>query len=88
VPYDGPEVREVDLDLIAITQAAWRDDRLLIGVAPAGERVAGRATSFRVQGLDDPSAWTIDGDAVMRTDGADAVVELTAQQAALAIRRT
>jgi hypothetical protein len=88
VPYDGPEVREVDLDVIAITQAAWLDDRLLVGVAPACERVDGQATSFRVRGLDDPSAWTIDGNAVMRTDGADTVVELTAQQAALAIRRT
>jgi hypothetical protein len=87
-PYDGPEIGAVDLDTLAITQADWIDDRLLIGVAAASERTHGRATTLRVRGLEDPSHWNIDGNATLRYDGDEVVVELRAEPAALTVQRT
>jgi hypothetical protein len=86
-PYDGPELCGVDLDTIAITQATWTGDRLLIGVAPASQETAGQATSLRVCGLDDPSRWTLDGDATLRADDADVIIDLRAQPSALTVSR-
>jgi hypothetical protein len=86
-PYDGPEVCGVDLDTIAITQASWTGDRLLIGVAAASRDAEGRPTSFRVHGLDDAASWTVDGDATLRSDGDQLVIELRAQPAALSLHR-
>ena len=86
-PYDGPELYAVDLDTLAITQAAWTDDRLLIGVAAASEQTHGGRTTLRVRGLADPSRWTIDGDATLRPDGDEVVVELRAEPAAITIHR-
>jgi hypothetical protein len=85
--YEGPEVVEVDLAVIAIAQAVWVDQRLLLAVAPASEPTTGRETSLRVVGLDEPSRWTIDDDATLRTDGHDVVVTLRAVPAALTITR-
>ena len=86
-PYEGPELCGVDLDTIAITQATWTDNRLLVGVAPASAQTAGRSTSLRVRGLEQLSEWTVDGDATLRGDGAEVVLELRAQPAALTIHR-
>jgi hypothetical protein len=84
-PYIGPELCDVDLDTIAITQATWTDDRLLIGVVEASRQTVGQPTRLRVRGLEHPSEWTIDGDAELRTDGADIVIEMRAQSAALTV---
>ena len=87
-PYDGPEVCGVDVDTVAITQAAWADNRLLIGVTPASASKNGVETSLRVRGLEQPSEWTIDGDATLQTDGADVVIRLRAREAALTLQRS
>lgn len=86
-PYDGPEVCGVDLDTIAITQASFTGDRLLIGVTAACAETDGRPTSFRVTGLDRAVSWIVEGDATLRSDGDDFVVELRASPAALSLRR-
>jgi hypothetical protein len=89
-PYDGPEVCGVDLDIVAITQAAWTDRRMFIGVAPASARTAGHVTTLHVRGLARPSEWRLDGgaNATLRTDGPDVVIELPAQAAALTVLRS
>lgn len=87
-PYDGPELCGVDLDTIAITQATWSENRLLIGIEAASERTTGRTTWLRVRGLEHPSEWTVDGSATVRTDGADIVVEVRARPTALTIARS
>lgn len=86
-PYSGPELRGVDLDTIAITQASWTGERLLIGVAAASGDAKSRPTSFRVRGLDRGASWVVDGDATLRSAGDEAIVELRAQPTALSIRR-
>jgi hypothetical protein len=87
-PYDGPELCGVDLDTIAITQATWSENRLLIGIEAASERTTGRTMWLRVRGLEHPSEWTVDGSATVRTDGADIVVEVRARPTALTIARS
>ncbi len=88
-PYEGPEVVDVDLDVIAITQAVCVDQRLLLAVAPASAATHGRETSLRVIGLGEPSRWTIDGGdgAALRTEGTDLVVTLRAVPTALTLSR-
>jgi len=87
-PYDGPELCGVDLDTIAITQASWTGERLLIGVAAASGEAEGRPTSFRVRGLDRASSWIAEGDATLGRDGDEVVVELRASPAALSVHRS
>jgi len=86
-PSVGPEVRGIDLDTVAVSQATWDGDRLLVGLAPASPRNDGQPTSFRVVGLDDAEAWGVDGPTEHHVDRRDLVVEVTASAVALTIRR-
>jgi hypothetical protein len=49
--YDGPEVHGIDLDAVAVTQATWDGEQLLVGLTPATPERAGEPTSFVVTGL-------------------------------------
>ena len=86
-PYDGPEIIGVDLDAIAITQASWTGDRLLMGVAAASGAANGRPTSFRVRGLEPAASWIVEGAATLRSEGDEIVVDLRAESAALSLHR-
>ena len=85
-PYNGPELRDVDLDVIGIRQADWADGRLLITTVAASPATEGATTRMRVTGLHDPSRHVVDGDVHSHVDGPDVVIELQAGSHAITIR--
>ena len=84
--YDGPELTDVDLDVLAVRQAAWVDGRLLLAFSPASRRTETAPTTVRVTGLDDPTRCVVDGAADARVDGSELLVDLRATSAALTVR--
>ncbi len=91
-PYTGPELRDVDLDVIGIRQADWVDGCLLISTVAASATTQGSATRIRITGLDDPSRCVVTGSGATSieaaVDGPDLVIELRAGSQALTIRRS
>ena len=85
-PYEGPELTEVDLDVLAVRQAAWVDDRLLLAFGSAGRADASTTTEVRVSGLDDSARWVVDGPATARADAGDLVLDVHATSAVLTVR--
>ena len=73
------EVVGVDFPRVAVRRAAWVDGVLHVTTAAVNEAAAGRPTSWRVTGLDDPSRWRVTGDegvaVEVRVDGDDLVVD-------------
>lgn len=87
-PYDGPELTDVDLDVLAVRQAAWVDGRLELAFTPASRRTEAAPTTVRITGLDDPTRWVVDGAADARVDAGELVLDLRATSAALTVRPT
>ena len=80
VPDSPPgEVIAVDFPTLALREAIWRDGQLHLATSAMNESVVGRATSWRVVGLPDPSRWSVhaEGDVPVtsRADGGDLVVD-------------
>lgn len=86
VPYTGPELRDVDLDVIGIRQADWVDGRLLITTVAAAPATEGSTTRIRVSGLDDPSRAVVEGNARSHVEGPDLIIGLRAGSHALTVR--
>jgi hypothetical protein len=85
-PHNGPELSGVDLNALAVRQAAWVDGRLLLAFAAASSDARGTPTEVRVADLDDPARWVVDGSAEERVDGADLALALRADDATLVVR--
>jgi hypothetical protein len=85
-PYDGPELTGVDIDVLAVRQAAYVDGRLLLAFTPASRRVEAAPTNVRIIGLDEPNRWVVDGPADARVDAGDLVLDLHAIPGALTVR--
>jgi len=69
--FTEPTVEGIDFPDLALTQAWWDSGRrrLVLATSPRNDALIGRATSFRLTNLPDPSAWTVeaDGAATART---------------------
>jgi hypothetical protein len=84
-PYEGPVLTGVDLDVLAVRQAAWVDGRLFLAFTPASPATVAAPTTVRISGLDDPTRWVADGPADARVDAGDLVLDLQATSAAVTI---
>ena len=88
LPEDEPMVEGVDFPTVALSEARWVDGELHLRLHPMNESVTGQQTSFRITGLDDPAAWTLDGHGTTEVVGADRVVTTRIDDVALTLHRS
>ena len=87
LPEDEPLVVDVDFPEVALSEARWADGALHIRLHPMNESVIGRETSFRIIGLEDAAAWSLDGPGTLRVAGSDLVVTTRVDNVPLTVHR-
>ena len=87
LPEQPGLVEGVDFPAVALAEARWVEDTLRLRLHPQNDEVLGRPTSFRVTGLDDPDRWRVEGDARLAPLDGELVVETSARDHRLTLRR-
>ena len=80
-------VQGVAFPTVALSEARWVDGELHLRLDPQSQSVTGQETSFRIVGLDDAAAWTLNGPGTTAVTGSDVIVRTRVDNVALTLRR-
>jgi hypothetical protein len=79
-------VEGVDFPKLALAEARWHDDALHLRLHPQNDACLGEPTRFRITGLDDADRFCVEGEARLRSEAGDLVVETSIGDHRLTVR--